>query len=565
MRITWLAALAAACGPSGRPNNGDGRGSGDSGCTNACSADQRSVVDCMGNTLMTCDAADACDPASLTCQNACAVAQSNHRSVGCDYYATELESLEPTYCFAAFVANTWTSPAHIGVEYNGTTLNPATFASLPSGTGTSITYGAYDPNAGIPAGSVAIVFLAGTQGAAPNCPIAPAEAPVGIAGTALGSSFHITTDVPVVAYQINPYGGGSVAVTGASLLIPTSAWDTNYVAVEVSPFDIANPSFNLISATDGTMVTLTPNAAVTGGTGVPAGNAGSSIVINLNKGQQAQISQTTELTGSIVTSNQPVGLMAGQACMRMPTGTTYCDHGEQMVPPVKAMGAEYVGVMYRPRVASETQTFWRLVGAVDGTTLTYSSAVGGPATLAKGQAVTFETGTPFTVSSQDAMHPFMLFTYMTSSGFVSDGYGDPDFVYDVPPAQFLSDYVFFTDPTYPETDLVVIRATGSDGQFHDVTLDCAGALSGWQSVGNYQWARADLSTGNFTNVGSCSNGRHEIKSDAPFGLQVWGWGTPLTGCLSGPPCPSGQTFTSNVSYGYPGGMNVSQINSVVIQ
>ena len=59
-------------------------------------------------------------------------------------------------------------------------------------------------------------------------------------------------------------------------------------------------------------------------------------------------------------------------------------------------------------------------------------------------------------------------------------------------------------------------------------------------------------TGNFTAVGQCNNGRHEIKSDAPFGLWVWGWGTPVT-----------TTFTQNVSYGYPGGMNVAPINTVI--
>jgi hypothetical protein len=239
--------------------------------------------------------------------------------------------------------------------------------------------------------------------------------------------------------------------------------------------------------------------------------------------------------------------------MRMPIGMTYCDHGEQMIAPVRALGSKYVGVMYRPRVASETRTFWRVVGAVDGTALSYSANVGGPATLNRGQSVTFLTGTPFVVSSQDKHHPFMLFTYMTSSGYVSEGYGDPDFVVDVPPEQFLQQYVFFTDPTYPETNLVVIRKTGKDGAFHDVLLDCLGPMSGWQTVGDYQWARADLQTGDFAAVLACSNGRHEIHSDAPFGLQVWGWGTPLT-----------STFTANVSYGYPGGMNVQPINDVIL-
>jgi hypothetical protein len=49
---------------------------------------------------------------------------------------------------------------------------------------------------------------------------------------------------------------------------------------------------------------------------------------------------------------------------------------------------------------------------------------------------------------------------------------------------------------------------------------------------------------------------------------VWGWGTPATGCVTpvdDPVCGTGQVFTANVSYGYPGGMNVAPINSVVIQ
>lgn len=63
----------------------------------------------------------------------------------------------------------------------------------------------------------------------------------------------------------------------------------------------------------------------------------------------------------------------------------------------------------------------------------------------------------------------------------------------------------------------------------------------------------DLITGDFQPVGSCSTGRHEIKSDAPFGLWIWGWGTPET-----------TSQTAWVSYGYPGGMNVQPINQVVV-
>ena len=565
--LLLLGVVVVACGPSAK-RKPDAPGYEDAPCANVCSADLRSVLDCKGNLVASCTAADACDVTQGACTTACAAAQTSHRSIGCDYYATAMDNETPADgdCYAAFIANTWTTPVHISVEYKGSSLDPTSFTRIPQGTGASLTYGAYDATAGLAPGQVALLFLGGTMGAPPKCPTLPAVAVPYLHGTGISDSFHITTDVPVVAYEINPYGGGSVAVAGASLLIPSSAWDTNYIAVNAGPMGSAawNPSLNIVAAQDNTTVTIVPTQAIVGGGGVPAGNIGVATNITLDKGQNAQLTQPAELTGSVITASAPVGFMAGHVCLQWPSTTNWCDHAEQMAPPVRAMGSTYVGVMYRPRIAAETATSWRLIGAVDGTQLTWSTDVGGPATLGKGQSVTFSTGTPFVVSSQDKLHPFMLFTYMSGSQALemdTYGYGDPDFVYDVPPAQYLGQYVFFADPTYPETNLVIVRAPDSAGAFHDVTLDCAGVLTGWQSVGTYQWTRADLITGNFTNVGNCSTGRHEIHSDAPFGLQVWGWGTPVTGGFNSMP----GTFTANVSYGYPAGMNVAPINDVIIQ
>ena len=81
----------------------------------------------------------------------------------------------------------------------------------------------------------------------------------------IGKSFRIQSDVPVVAYQMNPYGGGSAAVTGASLLLPTSTWDTNYVAINAYSQDTTYsgaPSLNVVASEDNTQVTLLPVAAV---------------------------------------------------------------------------------------------------------------------------------------------------------------------------------------------------------------------------------------------------------------------------------------------------------------
>jgi hypothetical protein len=525
-------------------------------CELSCSLDQQQVL-CDGDPHQQCTGKDGCDPVTHTCANGCQVAAHNKQSVGCEYYAVDMQSNSPGYCFAAFVANTWHDHASLTVERNGVALPIQSFARIPVGNGPGLVYQAYDPNVGLPPGEVVILFLSGTQGAAPNCPAPPAVAgDAGFAGTGIGSSFRISSDVPVVAYQINPYGGGSVAVTGASLLLPTSVWDDSYVAVNIYQYDLAPPSMNIMAMEDNTNVTLVPIANVAGGGGIPSGQAGQQLSFSLSQGQYAQITQVAELTGSVLTADKPIGHLAGQPCMRTPLGVAYCDHGEQMIPPVNALGSEYVGVMHRPRAGEPG--IWRMIGAVDGTQLSWQPDVGGPAALGLGQIVEFTTATPFVVSSQDEEHPFLLFNYMSGSQWnqlqnvQTQGYGDPDAVLSIPTEQYMNRYVFFADPTYPEGNLVIVRKR-TNGVFHDVELDCAGVLGGWQAVGEYEWTRADLITGNFQNVGNCSTGRREMWSDGLFGLWNWGWGTPLT-----------SSFSANVSYGYPAGLRVAPINEVLL-
>ena len=164
------------------------------------------------------------------------------------------------------------------------------------------------------------------------------------------------------------------------------------------------------------------------------------------------------------------------------------------------------------------------------------------------------------MKSQDKEHPFYMAAHMTGceevGGLGGDCRGDPEFVNVVPPAQYLPSYVFFTDPTYPETNLVVVRAKGPSG-FADVNLDCAGNLTGWMPVGGggqYEITRIDLVRHDFQQQGGCDNGRHEIKSNLPFGLTVWGWGTIETSQFS----------TQAVSYAYPAGASIQPINQVVV-
>jgi hypothetical protein len=269
------------------------------------------------------------------------------------------------------------------------------------------------------------------------------------------------------------------------------------------------------------------------------------------------------MSGSIISADQPIAFVGGTAylCLHSLTSTGGgCDSAHQMIPPVSALGSEYVAPPYATRLASMAPESipYRMVGVQNGTTLTFDPPVSGaPSTLALGQVAAFETTVAFSVKSQDNAHPFYIGQHMTGSiltgpsrpattGSVCSGFlGDEEFVNLMPPAQWLSKYVFFTDPTYTTTNLVLVRKRTAMG-FQPVTVDCVGAVTGFQPVdaaGDYQITNVDLVRGQPN--GTCTNGGHVASSSGPFGLMVWG----LDACAS---------------YAYPAGGNVSKINDVIV-
>ena len=542
-----------------------GVGGGGPGCAVHCSADLHDVLDCNDKLVMACPADQGCG-AGGKCVAPCESAKVNGSTIGCDFYSVvpgpEYETRGS--CFAALLANTWSSPITIAADYAGQPLDVAGMTRTPVGAGASITYAPL-ANGQLEPGQVAIVFLS----SAPSGDVFYVGCPGGVTPgvqtdpavdkTGFGNAFHIVTSAPVIAYDIYPYGGAASFVSSATLLVPTPAWGTNYIAADayeadgaLGPFN-GNPFLQIVAAEDGTNVTISPTAAIGGGNGVAAAGQGQPQTYAMSKGQVLQFLQSAELSGSPISADKPISVWGGNACMNIPVGVGACDSGHQQLLPVKALGSEYLGVRYRDRAPGANESPpWTLVGAVDKTILTYDPAPppGAPLLINSGQTLLFNASDAFSVTSQDAQHPFYMAGHMTGALAVpgnSNNNGDPEYVNVVPPAQYLTTYLFLTDPTYKNTHLVFTRKKGADSAFKDVNLDCLGPVPDWQPLGTsgkYEYARVDLVTDGQPN-GACNNGVHTAKSDVPFGLTVWGWDT-------------------TVSYGYPAGMSVQPINTVVV-
>lgn len=527
--------------------------------TAGCSADLQSVIDSAGNVV-------ACPPdqgcAKGKCVAACDAAAESRGSLGCRYRVAT-PAFYTTFaspCFAVFVANAWREPAKLEVERDGTSYEVTSFGRIAEPGQPETTWDPV-PASGIPSGKVAVLFLqagsvGGASGGRDSCPVTTAfTGATGLINTGRGKAWSITSNVPVTAYDIMPYGGASSFLPSAELLIPVTAWGTNYLAI-VPPASKAGSTNSqqwgqIVAAENDTTVTIAAKTALPSGTNVPGVSPSSPAKLTLDAGEFVQWLGGTDMSGSVIQADKPVAFNGGNTylCYASKTSTGGgCDSGHQQVPPIAALGSEYAVVPYESRIASKMPESirYRIVGAVDGTKLTYDPAIAGaPTSLATGEVIDFEATDGFVVKSQDASHPF--FIAQTMSGCLvgsSASLGDEEYVNVLPPAQFLNGYLFFTDPTYKTTNLVVTRVKTADG-FADVEIDCLGKLSGWKAIGTsdtYEATTVDLLR---DGTGKCQNGPHTAKSKGPVGITVWG-------------------LDYYASYAYPAGGSIATINAVVV-
>jgi hypothetical protein len=536
-------------------------------CALHCSRDLKQVLaGCEGaeTVAQQCNQDQGCG--GDTCVDACTAVSLSKGSVGCDFWAAEPDDPRSDAvggCFAALIANTWDRPVAISADFGPSPLDISHSIYTVDRTGTTPSYNLLQ--GALPAGQVAVIFLAHDDAKhgqdAARCPatVTPAMLVDAVVhGTAKSTAFHIKTDAPISAYAMYPYGGAESFHPTATLLLPSSSWEKNYIAI--SPFDFgstgARRTLQFVASEDDTDVTMLPTVEVASSASVPGTPPGVVASWKLSKGQVLQFLQR-DLTGSVIETSKPIGMFGGSECTMLPT--SFCDMLQQQIPPVSQWGTEYAVVPFRPRIDSfssdvREQVPYTIVAGANGTKLTYepSRPQNAPETLNAGQSAAFITEQLFVVKSQDSKHPFQVNVYMTGALYGGGSatelttLGDPDFV-NVPPAgQYLDRYVFFTDFTYQETSLTVVRRKTAKG-FMPVTLECAGEITTFQplgSSGEYEYAWVELTRGFLPQKfakGECSYGRQEAHSDGPFAVTVWG-------------------VDLYASYGYVGGTGLRPIN-----
>ena len=578
-RLELLAILLCACGNSGKlrpaPAPAPGPGlvrSDDGGATGPMIA----LPDAGAGG----DAGDAAaDDRLARLPPACRLGPNERGNAGCTFYAV------PTFangCFVIYVVNPARDAVHINLSYYKTPIPLAQFGRRLQRTNGATVLAGYDEAAGLLPGEALVVFVNGPGGiiAQETCPVPSFSGFRGFdfwparESTGYADAYRLTTDRPVVAYQFYGYGRSGLDRSSATLLLPAESWGkTTVVTTPRDSYWLGGPEVAIVAGEDDTEVRFRPTQDMVD-VDDPSQIVRSGVTksMHLNTGEFVQLAAKETrplapfdtawppLSGSIVSANKPVGVMGTSRGFRMPLGLE-AGASHQQLPPREALGHEYAAVRYPDRLPTvDEETPWQIVGAADGTELTYVPAApkDAPATLAVGQVAHFWSKTPFVVRSQDDRHPFVFTGYMTSPSYVDpdnpdDGPGAPVLVNVVPTEQYDQSYGFFTDPSFPETRLVVVRKKNAEGRFGDVKLACAGAaLTGFRALGEFEFAQIVLTSKGKPAIPGCDRAVQFIEGGSPFAVTVWGWAPYLE-------TPQ-HTYSHSAAYGYPAGARARPAN-----
>ncbi len=322
---------------------------------------------------------------------------------------------------------------------------------------------------------------------------------------------HVTSQQEVTVYGLSYLQFSTDAYLG----LPTDVLGTSYI---VLTYTGQSSEFGVVSTANGTVVTITPSVTVgTRTAGVPYN-------ITLNQGQTYELQAgSLDLTGTIITSTQPIGVMGANVCANIPPGVSYCDHINEMLPPTTTWGKKFGTVPLKSRTNGDT---WRFMASENNTVILINGVAQAP--INRGKFVE-KILTAQSVIESDK--PILVAQYANGSD-LSGNPGDPFMMLIPPLEQFLAKYTVTTVSGYAAHYINLVAPAAIVGT---VTLDgVAVPSSAFTPIGSSGFSGAQITV---------QTGVHNLQGTLPFGVFMYG-------------------FNSDDSYGYPGGQSFSEVARV---
>ncbi len=471
-----------------------------------CDGDKVLVCNQTGDgkdVVETCDGVQgvSCNADQGACEGACSSASLGLAYIGCDYYPTVLQQHD-----------SYNGGQHVYAVAVSNTSDKATTVTITRG-----------------ANNVAVQMVAANSVQIITLPwVNELTKTQGPSVLIKDGAYRLRSDNPVTVYQYNPLN--ATTTNDASVLLPTTAWTGNYLVAAWPTWSGSYPGFYAVVARqDGTKVTLSPSATgmqIKAGGGVAADGTG---VVMLDEGDVLQVmSNSNDVTGTIVAADKPVQVFGGHECTNVPLNVSACDHLEESMFPIETLAKEYLVAppAQTPNDALDKGQVVRVIASEDATTLTFDPDQAVNKNLAKaGDFVEITTTTAKFLVTADKK--IMVAQYMVggSGGF---GESDPAMLLAVNPLQWRKSYLIHAPTTWTANYVDLMAKTGAN-----VTVDGV-AAAGWKPIGNtgYSYTHVKLS--------NAGNGNHAISADQGVGVGVYG-------------------IQSYGSYWYPGGLDLDVI------
>jgi len=499
------------------------------------------------DTGLTCPAGTTC--MSGGCFTPCTFAERNRSSIGCLFYAVDLDQADEL--------NADASPYAVIASNTDDTHTASVSLQRKSGaTWTDLERQSLAPNT---------LYTFRTA----------ADTHVEDTALSAGAAYRVLSDFPIVAYQFNPIDSADQWSNDASLLLPIHTLDRWNFVSSWHHFMFGENNYRsyvtVVGTQDGTEVTVIPSTAVIAGGGVPDVGAGTPYTATLNDGDVLQLSSASDagdMTGTYVESSAPVAVFGGTECSDIPylcdwcrdvfgnppggehreNTCAWCDHLEEQMFPLTTWGKTMVAarVPVRSSGGVAEAAFWRVIASEDATTvninaragltLRFPPGYGTPATLARGQILEFElTGPDWDPGDAlvEADKPVLVVQYIEGqecTNLDAGGGGDPAMVLMIPVEQYLDEYLFLTPNTYEVDQVIVVRQAGAVNTLDDHVLTDERFIP---VAAGYEVARVMV-----------GDGVHRITGTSAFGIIAVG-------------------YSPYVSYAYPGGLSLEVINPII--
>ncbi len=335
--------------------------------------------------------------------------------------------------------------------------------------------------------------------------------------------------------------------------IPTTGWGKEYVVASYGSLYTGSggTSFDypselcVVASQNNTVINIVPSVDIRTSNGKPDHKAHIPFTEMLNKGECVQYKAVLatdcgiDVTGSVITSNFPVGVVGASQCTNIPCEYRFCDHLCEMIPPIRSWGKTYQTIPFATRQLGDS---YLVIGSKPGQNI-YRNGSKYASLVARYDFYLRPDIAEASLWTSDA--PFMLVQYInstewetTQAGGNPNVTGDPSMVV-INPVEQYTKHIIFQTPSLTSNGFSNYANVIVNRDEISKTIFDGKPIASMKGTTQFQ-----IPNSNYTafRIAFINPGKHEVVSDSGMGVYIYGYG-------------------SNDAYSWNGNLGIAALNT----